>query len=450
MKIDLKKDYKCVKIIDEINKIIQEYMTLFDSECNTIKDEQRQEILEAILDYYIIKKTNLVKVLNFLKVSKNFGYIDIISEMCKSRKDPTINNFLDILNSKINKIKEKEPDEFNFYIPVRVKLELKDDEKRSLKRAVKNAFGIEIVDSLPSDILEVYKDKNYLKLFSKRLILKITESGRDYTFPFENSIKPRIKAFIGAIGLSSLIFSFIQQIDFTKVDKASWDYSLKRNPIENALIITNKNNEIVYPSEESIQQYELWLDDDSVSIIGKDIWRIHKRPYGNFKTLMTILEKISQLPDKIRELLFYCLDIYFEAIVDRQLEFSFLKFWIIIEVILKQGGRRTDKSIIDLLTKLTKQIIDDKQLAKMIPILYKKRNVLVHEFKKNYITQMDRNLAKIIAERLIWIVLDPPVKVHDLNELRVLIDNLVYSKEELQKRIEILSKILNAKNCLVE
>jgi len=443
VRIVLKSEYQCKKYIDEINKIIQEYIRLFDSACNTIKDIQQQEILEAILDHYITQMTNLTKVLNSLKSWRNFEYMDILSEMCRNGMQPNIDNFLSLLSSRINEIEEKPIEEFNFYIPVRVDLELEDTEESRLKKAAENAFGIEIVDSLPSNILEAYKGRKYIELFSERLILKVSKRGRDYIFPFENSVKTLIKAFIGAIGLSSLLFSFIQQVDFSKVDTSHWDYSLRRNPIEEALIITNKKSEVIFPPERFIQQCDAWIDHDSISLIGKDIWTIHNRPHGNFETLMDILEKISQLSEKIRKLLFYYLDIYFEAIVERQLEFSFLKFWIITEVILKQGGHRTDENIITLLTKLTR---DDKHLAKMIPILYAKRNELVHEFRKGYITQLDRNYAKIIAETLILLVLDPPVEVHNSNELRILIDNLAYSNNELQKRVEILSGILKAKS----
>lgn len=81
----------------------------------------------------------------------------------------------------------------------------------------------------------------------------------------------------------------------------------------------------------------------------------------------------------------------------------------------------------------------------MVDGLYKKRNYLVHEFKINYISQQDRNLAKAISESTLLFLIDPPTKINNEQDLKILFDNIFLSKSELKKKNSIISKILRNK-----
>ena len=213
--------------------------------------------------------------------------------------------------------------------------------------------------------------------------------------------------------------------------------SLTRSPIEDHLIVVKDSKEIVYPDKSRwrILNYEIQKE---ISLIGKETWNIHNRQNGNYKRLKIILDLLAKQDKKVKKVSEDSLKLYFEAVTEKQLEISFLKFWIITERILKQGGKRNDTSLLNILRK----IIRDKHLKRMVDILYKKRNDLVHEFEVNFISQQDRNLAKAIAESTMLFLIDPPTKIKNLQELKTLIDNIFSSKEDLRVKKKIINKLI--------
>jgi len=111
MKVELKKEHQCVKIIEELDNLIKESLSLFD-DFQTFKisgaNVQKTQYYETILLFHLFQKTNLFHLFqktNFEKVFENtrisFGdvkhgwgtiIINILFQLGESKKDPNFDN----------------------------------------------------------------------------------------------------------------------------------------------------------------------------------------------------------------------------------------------------------------------------------------------------------------------------------------------------------------------
>lgn len=105
--------------------------------------------------------------------------------------------------------------------------------------------------------------------------------------------------------------------------------------------------------------------------------------------------------------------LYFKAITENDLDICFLKFWIIIERIIKISHNKKI-NFRDELNKIFKKSYFEDHINE----LYDKRNAFVHEFKSNYISQSDKNLSKLIAENLILDFFDENASIDNYEDLR--------------------------------
>jgi len=444
MIICLKKKYQCRDITDELDELIKEAVNLFDdySSCRVSGyNVQKIKRFETIILDHLLEKSNFEDMFNSIKISygdiKNNFHTVIYNLLCRigqKQLNPTFDNFLKTLDDKIKELKKKPIEKYTYYIPTRIESQLTEAEFKNLKKSLKKASGVSL-SKLPKKILNEIKSDNYKSFMrSRQIILKFEIMARDYIYPIK-ILDNRIYSFVGALTFSNHLYR-----DKEKWMSSSSDMSIAVNPIEDHLVIVKNNNQIVYPHQSrwQILNYEIQKE---ISLIGKEIWNIHNRSDGNYKRLKAILDLFGKQDKKILEISEDSLKLYLEAISEKQLEISFLKFWIITERILKQGGKRNDISLLNVL----KKIIKEKHLKRMVDSLYKKRNDLVHEFKVNYISQQDRNLAKAISESVVLFLIDPPTKINNVQDLRILIDNIFLSKDELKKKKTIISKIIKSK-----
>ena len=291
-----------------------------------------------------------------------------------------------------------------------IKLSLTDTALNKLKKLIKKVVGLSICQSLPEKILNEIKNPDYSNFFRCReIILKFEMAARDSYFPIE-ALDKKIHALIGAWAFSNHVGG-----DTTVWRSDSRNMSIESDPMEDHFIIV-KSNKIIHPlTEPSISSDEkFWT--------GKKLWR--KVKHGNLKC---ILDSLSKKNSGIGEVFETSLGLYFEAISEKRLEFSFLKFWIVTERILKQGVERSDRWICRFLKKLIKE----RHMERVVDCLYKKRNDIVHEFQLYYISQHDRNLAKEIAETAILILINLPSKIDNIPDLKTYIDD-IYSKNEVK------------------
>jgi len=446
MIIELKKKYQCQSIIEELDELIKDSVSLFDdfSNCRVSgKNVQKIERFETILLDHLLEKTNFENVFDSLKISygdikQGFHTIiyNLFCQIGKNNKTPNFNQFLLELDKKVRQLRKKKENKFTYYIPSRVEInQLNNNEKNNLRKKVKKSTGMTF-KKLTKSIIKNIKSNNMKSLFSNReLIFRLEIKARDYVYP-SKILDRKVSTFLGAIAFSNHLFK-----DTRKLISSSNDMSISsKEPLDDYLIIVENNKSIVYPHKNrwQILDYEIKKD---VTMVGKNIWNVHNRYDGNYKRLITILDLLSKQDKKIKEISEDSLKLYLEAITEKQLELSFLKFWIITERIIKQGGKRKDDSLILIL----KKIIKEKHLKRMIDSLYRKRNDMVHEFKINYISQQDRNLAKAIAEQTILFLIDPPTKIKNLEEFKILIDNVFSSKENLKAKRKIINKLIKNK-----
>ena len=121
------------------------------------------------------------------------------------------------------------------------------------------------------------------------------------------------------------------------------------------------------------------------------------------------------------------------------LEISFLKFWIITERIL--GDNRGGKYLV----KIIKKLLGDEYLKSLVDPLYKKRNLMVHKYRIDFITQLDRNLTKAISDKVILFLIYRPAKVKNIEELRFLLENMSLPNEQLIRKNKLISKMIKWK-----
>ena len=443
MIVKLKKKYQCKEITEELDELVKEAVNHFDdfSGCSVSGyNVQSLKRFETIILDHLLGKTNFENEFSSIKISygniKN-SFTIIYNLLCgigQKGLDPTFDNFLKVLDEKIKELKKKPLEKYTYYLPTRIKCQLTEDELEGLKKSLKKATSASLC-KLPKKILKEIKSNNYKSFFlNRQIILKFEIEARDYIYPIK-ILDNKIYAFVGGLAFSNHLYR-----DNEKLLSSSSDMAIATNPIEDHLIIVKNNKKIVYPHESDwkILEYDIKKE---ISLLDKDIWNIHNKPNGNYKRLKMILDLLAKQDKNLKEISEDSLKLYLEAISEKQLEISFLKFWIITERILKQGGKINDISLLNVL----KKIIKEKHLKRMIDGLYKKRNNLVHEFRINYISQQDRNLAKSISESVVLFLIDPPTKINNVQELKILIDNIFLSKIELKKKILIMDKLMRIK-----
>jgi len=440
MKIEIKKRYQNQEIIEELDSLIDEGLSLFEdfATCRVSgANIKKLERIETILLDHFKEKSNFDAIFRELKISygnlrEGFHSIfyNLLGKLGNSNKTKDILGFLEILNEKVNELKSQNIKNYNYYIPTRLELKLEKNELIKLKRNLKKAFNIQFV-KIPQYLNKQIKSQPLASFFKNRQTLKITSEGRDYIFPSQYETYKLILGFLG-----TLAFCNHYGRDKQKWMSRSDDFSLATNPLEDYILIEN-NKKIVYPSGQLWQILDAEIKDEDIRLIFKEIWNIHNKPRGNFPMLLSILKLISTQEKKLRLFTSEILELYLDAISEKKLELSFLKFWIIIEKIIKCSRKITDENLKKTLTK----IIKNKHIGFLIEGLHKKRNKIVHEFKTDFISQPDRNLTKALAESVILFLIDPPVKINNLGDIPVILDIVTLSKFELKNKKRILDKI---------
>ena len=198
------------------------------------------------------------------------------------------------------------------------------------------------------------------------------------------------------------------------VDSLSYPFTgpISNNPLLAWHLVTNETSDIIIPNR---TQRILWnpeIINECNNILSKEIWIINDRP-ENYERIINFIKTINKNEKNINSFLEDILILYFKAITENDLDICFLKFWIIIEKIIKISHNKK----INLRDEL-KKIFKGTYFENYINELYDKRNDFVHEFKSDYISQSDRNLSKLIAETLILNFFDEKASINNYDDLR--------------------------------
>jgi len=441
MRVELKKTYRSDALIEELDSLVVDAIELYTPKCSLSGlNIERHNTISTVIHYHLIEETNFLVIFDRLLSSygdNEDGAPGIISStLCDLKKggsDPTFENFLNHLNERVEQIKAKSIKKFTLYIPTLLLFQFRDAEKMDkIKKEIQTTFGVKIRHP-PKKIFKRMKNAKFRTFYqNRRVVFRVDVEARDYHFAADKAFL-RMKAAAGAIALAENYGSYKTRWAAFSSDRPLILYPFE--PFHVSMIVEN-NDTIVYPSERDWIKFEHTIRDDDISTIRKKKWKFASRRDKLLFSILTAVKKQNKyFASEVRRFL----ELYFEASVEKDLFISFFKFWVLAEAILKIGGGRNDESIIGILKKVT----PDKHIKKLIDDLYRKRNKLVHEFQPEGITQHDRNLIKLIAEHLLLYVIDPPIRIRNKNELKIMFDNTFYKKEELVLRNRIIRNLAN-------
>jgi hypothetical protein len=444
VKLFLNDKYDCKKTVKELDNLVRDASSLFNNSPTCGIDGSvnisKMGYLEEIILQHLLNKTNFYEILNSLKagygIIKSGTHTIIYSTLCNLRKaatELTFYNFLDELEKKLDETASKPLKTYTYYIPSKIFFRLTTEEIKTIQRKFYRFCNVKF--NPPKDIIFKKIKNSDVRSFFGRLptksYIRIDVQARD-TFFAEKIVGERISGLLG-------FFSFIENRGSNVTIYMPFDLgmAIDRPLISDKLfILTENQKQLLFPNE----TFSQFLGPEIKKFETMSLWYIHSDEPGNYKEILKYLDLINKNSKNILPLVYQSFELYYDACVEKNLEISFLKFWIITETILKQGKQR-DKKFISTLEKLVKE----KHFRTTIYNLYRKRNELVHEFETDYISQNDRNLTKYLAEIAISFLINPPKKINNLEEIKIMADNITSSEEELKIKIKILKSILNKK-----
>ena len=140
----------------------------------------------------------------------------------------------------------------------------------------------------------------------------------------------------------------------------------------------------------------------------------------------------------------YYFSLYYIASSEQGLENSFMKFWALSEKIIKDiAGKIPDEKVVEFMEKIWELKKCPLYMGQRIKLIRIKRNKLVHESKHGEIIQIDRNIVKIISEKLINFILEYIGAVNNIREYSII---LQYSNMENKERFFELINSINLNN----
>lgn len=146
----------------------------------------------------------------------------------------------------------------------------------------------------------------------------------------------------------------------------------------------------------------------------------------------------------LRKVLEDALILYYDACQEKMIDYSFLKFWMISELIIKKAEKITDKTVTSRIIQVLKssvRIPTEKFLGEEIHFLQQKRNDLVHEGQIDNISQYDRNMSKLIADCILRLFIEWIPHIKEINGFSFVLKNLRQSYDNLDQYSEILEKL---------
>lgn len=274
-------------------------------------------------------------------------------------------------------------------------------------------------------------------------IIKIAVIGRDLNYAI-NKIFPELE----------LLFGFLSYVRFSFMKGYRWsydgDYSIDKLDYISFFVLDDNGN-IVSP----LTDYTIRLtirDWKNSKLVDLDIDRDPDR----FKIYYDFAkeDKSNKNKTKMWENLKEFLRLYHSACSEKNIDYSFLSFWMVSEKILKKiNGKTRDQEILRIIEKILKMYYKwpvESFIEKRIKFLYNKRNKLVHEGNFHIISEEDRNLSKLIADCILWFYIDNFPLLNNMNEYKFVLQNLRRSSNEIERYSELLNMIAENKKIKLE
>ncbi len=166
--------------------------------------------------------------------------------------------------------------------------------------------------------------------------------------------------------------------------------------------------------------------------------------FYKLNTIVNLMDNIQKFKsEKLKTLLYEVFINYYNAIRTSEFSVSFLTFWNIIEqLLLKNSGTKLIEIINRLKSTYPDSIKEKKDIEERIDMLYKKRNLFVHE-ATDKINRHDRSFAKSLVEHLVMSYINFAGEIESTGMLEFFYQNLRKNSNILQKEAQVL-KILEA------
>lgn len=400
------------------------------------------ESVELVFRNFLLDKTNLMKELekNLLTLN-DIDYRSMLREFNKYGSDNLQESLLNDLSNKVtNFIKNNDIKTFTILCVSNIEKIRSYNEKRVFKKLFDGFKNISYVDVDYLNNLKLNKS-NYIKYEEILDIIKnsnlecfcIELEGRSYNYI-------RTKYFLTEAFWGYMFFNIINnsRIDID-TNKFSNDYSFFDIHAATAIIYDEANNcyNVNYFLEDTVKQ---GIKDFKTIVYNKKL-------NINEKKLIEYNISLKKMSDSnYNNFINFCL-IYFAASSQKNINYSFLNFWMLCETILKSNSKLSDEKIRRDLLKTHKNLTiwpTPLKMNEVINILYKKRNYLVHN-GKHIINQYDRIMIKEIADALFefFLLNSSRFKYDDYEEY---FNNINTDINQLKSKQNVLDILINEKD----
>lgn len=432
--IIITKQFRCETVFSELNDLLKKILEMreeaktekgYSFEYDIYKD---YEGLVEILLNILYEKSNLKSVVNQAKNSLNVRDFGTTFESIKSYKDE--NDLYERFLLELKNSLDTEMQIFSFLAPLNIEFKV-EDYKNDLNNVLK-LFDLSLIDiseierlldsktgksKQDDEFSEIEPSKEQiLEILKDYSVILLTEVNARSLYYADNQAHFRVKSFLGFL---SFINTYLKETTYYgEFD----DYSLSNFGFDIFIVIGFQN--VISPTTIKLAFFE-----------SKPKESFEEKKFDFLKLVFGDLEKIRS--DGLKNILKTAFSNYFGASTEKTLNYSFLKFWIIIEEMIKSGGSKTEDELNDII----KSLLPEEILKKRVDNIQKTRNLLVHAGKSASTT--DKNLTKLFADLVLTDALHYMPKLKNKKQYDYYLSNLSKKPKNRKELIEVL-KLLNS------
>ncbi len=147
----------------------------------------------------------------------------------------------------------------------------------------------------------------------------------------------------------------------------------------------------------------IFKDKSYVAYLGfydkSDNRKIYKLEKGDINNLNNLINQFNDANKYAQEIILKAMNSYYLGMREKRVEYSFLNFWIALEIICLKSKNIRHAEIIERLKSIFVKVLPlfDYEIERLRDL----RNDLIHNAGYDNITQQDRNLLKACAESMI-------------------------------------------------
>lgn len=168
------------------------------------------------------------------------------------------------------------------------------------------------------------------------------------------------------------------------------------------------------------------------------------RDLKNIIEILSIIKKVKNR--KLKILIIETFGYYYDALKSTKYSLAFMNFWNIIERLYLKTNEITLKEVVTRLkSTFSEDITNRNDIVRLIDVLFRKRNLYVHE-SKDTITSEDRDYLKSIIEHVIFTLLNLCIEFDDIGMLEFFYQNLGKPLRIIKKEFKILKLLERLKS----